>query len=199
MATICVFGDSIAWGAWDKEKGGWVERLRLHLWTLNKDFDVYNLGVSGDTTQDILERFNAEAAARKPDIVIFAMGVNDDIVKKLDNSHLVEIKQFEDNIKALIQKSRNFTNNVTFLGLQKVDEGKTTPIPWRTDYFYYNAEIQKYDKKLQEVVKKENVSYLSLFDLLSNENLEDGLHPDAKGHQKIFEKVKDFLVENKFI
>jgi len=27
MATICVFGDSTAWGAWDLERGGWVNRL----------------------------------------------------------------------------------------------------------------------------------------------------------------------------
>ena len=42
--TICVFGDSISWGAWDMEKGGWVNRLWLFLAereairiTLNRD------------------------------------------------------------------------------------------------------------------------------------------------------------------
>ena len=29
--TICVFGDSITMGAWDLEKGGWVNRLRLFI------------------------------------------------------------------------------------------------------------------------------------------------------------------------
>lgn len=26
---ICVFGASITWGAFDNEKGGWVNRLKL--------------------------------------------------------------------------------------------------------------------------------------------------------------------------
>ena len=29
--NILVFGDSITYGAWDKEKSGWVNRLRLAL------------------------------------------------------------------------------------------------------------------------------------------------------------------------
>ena len=29
--------------------------------------------------------------------------------------------------------------------------------------------------------------------------LDDGLHPNSEGHQKIFEIVKDFLIENKII
>jgi len=199
MKTICVFGDSIAWGAWDKEKGGWVERLKVYLWEKDPDSEVYNLGISGNTTIDILKRFDGEAAARKPNIVIFATGLNDDIVKKSDGNHLVELDEFESNIKELIQKARSFTSNIIVLGLQRVDETKTTPIPWQKDYSYYNADIQEYDTKLQEIVKQENILYLSMFDLLSDGELEDGLHPNAQGHQKIFEKVKQFLQERQII
>ena len=46
--TICVFGDSITWGASDYEKGGWVERLKTYLMKNKNDVDVYNLGVSGE-------------------------------------------------------------------------------------------------------------------------------------------------------
>jgi lysophospholipase L1-like esterase len=35
--------------------------------------------------------------------------------------------------------------------------------------------------------------------LLNNEDFDDGLHPNTEGHQKIFEKVKNFLVENGWI
>ena len=35
--------------------------------------------------------------------------------------------------------------------------------------------------------------------LITKEDLEDGLHPNAGGHEKIFQKVKDFLIENKII
>ena len=34
---------------------------------------------------------------------------------------------------------------------------------------------------------------------LANEDLEDGLHPNASGHEKIFIKVRDFLAKHKWI
>lgn len=55
---ICVFGDSITWGAWDIEKGGWVQRLRNFVESSSEEYiEIYNLGVSGDNTEDLLEIF----------------------------------------------------------------------------------------------------------------------------------------------
>jgi lysophospholipase L1-like esterase len=34
-------------------------------------------------------------------------------------------------------------------------------------------------------------------DLLSNDDLYDGLHPNSEGHRKMFERIKDNLVKNK--
>ncbi|MDP3998378.1 MAG: hypothetical protein Q8P89_02085 [bacterium] len=66
---ILAFGTSTTYGAWDIE-GGWVQRLRRFLdekiITANYEHDyfVYNLGVSGDKSADILERFETETKAR---------------------------------------------------------------------------------------------------------------------------------------
>jgi len=62
--SILVFGDSITWGTADFEHGGWVTRLFIEL---GRDFeiDVYNLGVSGDKTPDLLERFESESKSRR--------------------------------------------------------------------------------------------------------------------------------------
>ena len=76
---ILVFGDSIAYGAWDRE-GGWVQRLRRFLDEKNSDVLVYNLSIDSDTTEDLLERFEFETKQRiRGDeiILIFAIGVND--------------------------------------------------------------------------------------------------------------------------
>ncbi|MAZ67642.1 hypothetical protein CL652_02660 [bacterium] len=53
---ICIWGDSIANGYNDFEKGGWVERLNLRFWnTLEyKGPNVMNLGISGDTSADMV-------------------------------------------------------------------------------------------------------------------------------------------------
>ena len=76
--TICIFGDSTAWGAWDLEKGGWVSRLWLEI---HKDMEsgakLYNLSISGGTTETILARFESEARMREADALIFQTGGND--------------------------------------------------------------------------------------------------------------------------
>ncbi len=68
MAGILVFGDSISYGAWDIE-GGWVSRLRKFLDKKNlseENFDckVYNLGISGDNSSGVLNRFEFETRQR---------------------------------------------------------------------------------------------------------------------------------------
>jgi len=35
-----------------------------------------------------------------------------------------------------------------------------------------------------------------MYDLLQDEDLDDGLHPNAQGHKKMFERIKGFLIEN---
>ena len=81
MVQVLVFGDSIAYGARDGE-GGWVQRLRKFLDERNlMGCLIYNLGVSGDTVQGLLERFEFETEQRmrkgEEAVFIFEVGIND--------------------------------------------------------------------------------------------------------------------------
>ncbi len=141
MKGFLVFGDSIVYGAWDKE-GGWVQRLRKFLEEKQEDVLVYNLGVSGDTTDSLLERFQAEAKARLKDsegVIIISIGVNDSHLFK--NKNCVPLEKFQQNIKRLVSLSKEISSKVIFVGLTPVDETKTTPIPWDKDRFYKNEYI----------------------------------------------------------
>jgi lysophospholipase L1-like esterase len=42
--------------------------------------------------------------------------------------------------------------------------------------------------------EKNNLGYVYTFDLLNNSDFEDGLHPNSKGHEKIFSKVKEYMI-----
>lgn len=84
--NILFFGDSITWGAWD-EDGGWVNRIKkiVDKKIISSNFeyyhDIYNVGISGENTNDLLERFDNETLSRvdgdNQTIFVFAIGVND--------------------------------------------------------------------------------------------------------------------------
>ena len=206
MSKILVFGDSITWGAFDLEGGGWVERLKLYMWAKG-DIDVYNLGISGGKTPGLLERFESETKARieedEETIIVFAIGINDSYFVHSKNSLMVPPEQFKENIQKLIGLAQQFSSKIIFVGLTLVDESRTTPIPWDTDKSYKNENIKKYNEIIKSICKDKNIYFVEIFDKWLQSDyqtlLEDGLHPNSRGHHKIFETVKDYLVQNKII
>jgi len=199
MNSICVFGDSTAWGAWDLEKGGWVNRLWFHV-AKRKDDDyveVYNCSVSGGTTDTILERFESEAKIRSADALIFQTGGNDASYGNAPGNYLVSPEKFKENLEEIIKRAKKITENIIFMDLKNCDESKTMPVSW-ADIYYTNENIKKYSAIMQDVCQENNIIFLDM-NPLDNNDFDDGLHPNAKGHEKVFFQVRDFLIENKWI
>lgn len=199
IESICIFGDSISWGAWDLEKGGWVNRLWLFIAERNDDeyVMIYNQSIDGGTTETILKRFENESKIRDADAIIFQTGGNDSAYRGTPDNHLVLPEKFKENLKEIIKRARKITNNIIFTDIKNCDESKTTPVHW-TDIYYTNNNIKKYSDIMKEVCKENNVLFLDV-GLLDNKDFNDGLHPNSAGHEKIFVKVKDFLTANKWI
>jgi lysophospholipase L1-like esterase len=198
MPSLCIFGASSTWGAWDLEKGGWANRLRLWidakcLESKNFYLETYNLGVSGDTTADLLERIDGELAAREPKLVLISLGDNDSVYQEKPGNHLVPLQKTIENVHELIQRARKVTPHIVWLGCKYVDESKTRPVPWAETLHYTNENIKKYDAAIKNAVESEKIPYLYMYDVLTADDLEDGLHPNARGHQKLFERVKSYL------
>jgi len=83
------------------------------------------------------------------------------------------------------------------MDLKNCDESKTKPVPW-IDFYYTNENIKKYSEIMKDVCQRNNILFLDV-GLLNNKDFDDGLHPNATGHEKIFIKVRDFLIANKWI
>jgi lysophospholipase L1-like esterase len=180
---VCIFGDSIAWGSYDPDMGGWANRLRNHIELQNEDaIEIYNLSICGDSTKEVLKRLPTEAGVRKPEGIIYAIGINDS-QRQPGGDNLISFETFQKNIKRLVSEARHHTQNVTFIGLTNVDETKTMP-------YYSNTEIGRYDLAIQELCERENIRYVSLAGILGIADFEDGLHPNSQGHKKIFERIK---------
>ncbi len=208
MTRILVFGDSITYGAWDRE-GGWVQRLRKHVEGKRRSDSslVYNLGVSNDSTEDLLERFEPETKQRMKEgeetVIIFSIGSNDSQILRSKGGIRVNQKKFRDNIGKLVELACKFTSNIVFVGPFPVDESRTTPIPWNTDVSYINANIRGNSEVIESVCKEKGILFVEMFERFMKTGckklLEDGVHPNSAVHKKIFEAVKDSLEKNGII
>jgi len=83
------------------------------------------------------------------------------------------------------------------MDLKNCDESKTMPVSW-ADIYYTKENIKKYSAIMQDVCQENNIIFLDM-NPLDNNDFDDGLHPNAKGHEKAFFQVRDFLIENKWI
>ena len=188
--NILIFGDSITWGAYDLEQGGWATRLRNYFEAKDNDMDVYNLGVSGDITADFLERIEVESKSRDPNLIIFAIGINDAQLIHSTNNLRVSLDEFQQNLAKLLVIAKKFTNKVVFVGLPRVDESKTTPSPWKPDRSYFNENIKRLDNAIEKFCEDNKLKFISMESVVGNDDLIDGLHPNTQGHVKIFERMK---------
>lgn len=207
MAQIFVFGDSITYGVWD-EAGGWVNRLRMYIDQKNwvgDEVHVYNLGISGNTSEDLVKRFKSDIKPRlePPTIFIFAIGINDSYFLLKEKRINVSEEKFKTNLAKLIKYARKHSNKVVFVGLNPVEEEKINPIPWSTSEAYLIENVKKHNGIIEAVCKEKNIDFIPIYNEWCKGDfkkyLADGLHPNSLGHKKIFETVKDFLVNKKLV
>ena len=173
----------------------WANLLRNHLEKISDNLiSLYDLGVDGDTTRNLLKRLDVEATARKPELIIFAVGVNDSLYRKSINNPEVPIDEFEKNMKELIQKARIYTNKIIIVGLVKGDDNVTKPlIQSSTGKYYDKVRVGEYDRVLKKIADQENIVFVDIFKKLSDYEFDDGIHPNVNGHLKVFETVREEL------
>ena len=194
---ILVFGDSITYGQRDLEVGGWVNRLRLRLANDSSlaSCHVFNMGISGQTTGEILARMDRECEGRiledANNIIIIACGINDTQV--IDGEILVDEETFKSNVRELISHARMHTSKVIYLGLTPVDDERTNPVWWDRTKNWRNELIQRYDEIIAEICKSEGVRYVYVYDQIDSSGNDDGLHPSAEGHEIIADVMHNVI------
>lgn len=192
--VLCIIGDSITWGTGDEHGLGWADRIKAHYLATGEDVEVFNLGVPGDKTEDVLLRFGPEVGARKGDIALFAIGINDaqQVGRAAEEMRVTE-EDFRARVHALIDEARARGMRAGVIGLTRVDESKTSPVAWREDKHYLNERIKHFDSILKEACEDTETPYLDVSDVLVAEDLPDGLHPNGEGYQKLYEAILPFI------
>lgn len=206
---VLVFGASITQGYWDTE-GGWVNRLRRHYDELSvKDLhqqdkypNIFNLGISADTSEDILARFEVETKARlrpgRRGAIIFANGTND--ARTEGDQPWGGTENYQKNMQRLIDMAKQHTDLIMLVGMAPCEEEKTTPVFWR-DISYTNEHIKAINDAMRSLADEYQLAFVPLFEPMweqmrrGKQLFADGLHPNNDGHQLIAEIVRPALEE----
>lgn len=145
---------------------------------LENNVHVYNRGISGDTSDRFLERFDDTVLSIKPKTLVILIGTND--LTLIDNVDYVF-----DNIKTCVLKASKVCQKVIIESVFPVDYKQTKK----------NNNIKKLNIALKSICN-DNIIYLDLYnDLLdekggfNNKYTYDGLHPNAQGFKLISEKI----------
>ena|SRR3990167_1349945 len=204
---VLVFGDSITQGFWDPE-GGWVNAIRKYYDQQNisggdKDAPtIFNLGISGDTSTDILARFENETQNRKRSgkeiAIVFSVGVNDSYTKSGKN--IMEIGQYLQNLSKLLELARRYATKVVFVGLTPCVDERTNPVAWDKDIAWSNSRIVSFNDVLRSFCIEKEVDFIDILKPMTKkqtqvELLPDGVHPNHEGHQFMAEFIRPQLTK----
>jgi len=189
--TFCIFGDSVTQAAYVNDD--WVNHFQHYLEKkYHNDFiNVFNLGIGGNTSDDILKRFRVESEFRQPSDIIFAFGINDSGYFYTPDKPIVPEDRFIKNVKELINQAKKYTSKILFVGLTLGDDSILKPTPGISQGKSYDFKrVENYNNILKEISQANLCQFIPLLDKLGPSDFIDGLHPNEQGHLKIFEGVK---------
>ena len=179
--SIVFTGDSITHGPLHtKGYRSYTEHFRERLKEkfinniIKEDIMVFNTGVSGATTRDIIRDFNICVNIYDPDIVFIMLGMND------SSNEIVPLEEYRKNILELINKVREIgaipilqTSNII-----KMD--------------FSRKSLNFYMDVLRKIARENNLMLIDHYSHwgglekensnIKNELLNDLIHPNEKGH-----------------
>ncbi|HSW88796.1 MAG TPA: GDSL-type esterase/lipase family protein [Candidatus Saccharimonadales bacterium] len=196
---IVAIGSSTLFGRVDPQGGGYIGRLRSWHEENDPHNAVFNLGISGETTADMLKRLVSEAIIRNPNLIILTSGSNDTRRIGSKNSPVnTSLEQFRKNINEMIRQAKQIAP-IVFVSIYPINESNTAPLRyWHDTYYYLLQDAIEYAQAVKEICNDNNIPYLDIFNKWLKEDyfeylFEDGLHANAKGHEIIFNSLKLFL------
>lgn len=202
---VLIYGNCVTQGFYD-EYGGWATRLingylAEEIAKKNGAPTLFNLGISGDTTQNVLDRFEAETSARidksGDNALLFAIGTNDTIYRNQDYENSPE--KFKVQLDSLLAKARHYTNKILFVSLFPVIDNLLQPFPWSSTGKCYSTErMRLFNDVLVKFCDENELPIVDLWNIFNGQEdlnglFYDGLHPNNKGHELISNIVKPKL------
>lgn len=162
-----------------------------------EEYKTFNSGISGNKTTDILNDLENRVYKYNPTKLFLLIGINDlkngtNKDEVINNIEII-IKQIKENNKdttIYVESIYPISNEEDMKNIKKI-------VP-KTD----NNEIKETNKKLNELCKKYNITYIDVYDKLLNDKgslkkdyTTDGLHLNDLGYFKVTKLLEKYVSE----
>lgn len=192
MLEVINFGDSIT----ARKEGYPSPVLTYKLSSKMPNYKFMNAGVSGNTTEQAMFRFNKDVLSKRPDMVTVLFGANDSSTHKF-----VDIETFKRNISLFAKQ----------IGPEKTILISPAPVDESLQANRTNERMEQYAQAVKEVAEETGSFFIDFFhifyslpnykELLVGEN-NDGLHFGEAGYELlsdlIVQKVEEMEIEDGF-
>lgn len=159
-------------------------------------FDIYNRGIAGDTTDNVLKRLESTVYPLSPRTIFLQIGTNDLGVRKSPeytyNNIIKVIEEIKANIPHVIinvvslypVNPKAFIGSIIFVGLRK------------------NKDIEEINKNLEVYCNNHQINFINVYPLLLDENgfldkkyTIEGLHLSYEGYIVLTKALYEYVKE----
>ena len=158
------------------------------------NYNVYNSGIAGNMTKDILDNMENRVFVYNPTKVFILIGTNDLVYSGLDNDGI------KNNIEEIINKiyEKNSNTKIYLESIYPVNNSLNKEIvETRT-----NDNIKDLNNKIEKICNNNKCTYINMYDNLTdkNDNMKriytvDGLHLNKIGYKVVASKLTKYLNE----
>ncbi len=176
---------------------------------LSNDVLIYNRGVAGNTSSDLLNRVYADVAPLSPDLTIVMVGTND----MLNSRKVVSYGDYEKNLTQLIEQIKGFGSDVMLVSSLPADSEYLFERHDKSKYAAHPDEVMSVARGIvEELALRLDCYFVDLHGEFTSRGLpkhnkdqyirnqkncgvKDGVHPTADGYSLMGEIIWGFIEE----
>lgn len=165
---------------------------------LNKYFrrhNVVNKGISGNRTEDLIDRIDKDIFEYNPSKVFILIGINDLAKNVEDDDVLLNIATIISDIKMNRGRAEIYVESLYPVNYDVIHDVKL-----EYAYSLNSKRVQEFNVKLKELCELNEVEYINVFDSLKDRENKlkkmytyDGLHLNKLGYLKVTSILKNYI------
>ncbi len=190
---LLLFGDSVT-DMNKKEPGeglfeaigvGYAADLQSFFATSYPDYNirVINKGVSGNTSRDLVARYEKDVVPYRPENLLICIGIND-VWRQFDTPLIYEdavsLEEYEENLTHIIESSKEFVKKLILVTPYYIEENENDRMRARMDE--YSAVVKKLAEKYDAVFVDMQSAWVKILKYYHSSYFTwDRIHPNSQG------------------